>query len=75
MFSVGSTRNLDIFANPRFRLDFGGSYAINDQFTYFFDAKNLTNTPLEFTESQVDSRPIQREFYDQTYLMGIRAKF
>jgi TonB-dependent receptor len=75
VFSIGSDRSTDIFSRPRFRLDFGASYAITDQVKIGFDAKNLTNTPLEFTESDVASRPIQREFYDQTYLFTISAKY
>ncbi|MGO8975114.1 MAG: hypothetical protein ACLP0B_15170 [Steroidobacteraceae bacterium] len=41
----------------------------------YVEAKNLLNTPLEFTEGPSDSRPIQREFYDQTFLAGLRMKF
>ncbi len=75
MFSVGGDRNTDIFSNPRFRLDFQASYDVTDHITVSFDAKNLTNTRLEFTESQVDSRPIQREFYDQDYLFAVRMRY
>ncbi|HLY57151.1 MAG TPA: TonB-dependent receptor, partial [Stellaceae bacterium] len=75
VFSVGSTRDTDIFSSPRMRVDFQGSYDVTDHITLSFDAKNLTNTPLEFTESEVASRPIQREFYDQTYLFSIRARY
>lgn len=75
LFSVGGDRNLDQFASPRFRLDLGTSYTLTDHLTLTFDAKNLTNTALEFTESQVSSRPIQREFYDQTYLFQLRYKY
>jgi hypothetical protein len=56
-------------------LDFGASYKIAGQYSVYVEAKNLLNTPLEFTEGPSDSRPIQREFYDQTFLAGLRMKF
>lgn len=74
LFSVGGDRNTDIFSSPRFRLDLQTSYAITPNLIAGFDAKNISNTPLEFTESQVASRPIQREFYDATYLFSLRLK-
>jgi TonB-dependent receptor len=75
LFGVGGSRDTDVFASPRFRLDIGTGYAITEHLKLSFDAKNLTNTPLEFTESEVASRPIQREFYDQTYLFGLRYSY
>jgi len=41
----------------------------------YFNAKNLLNTPLEFTEGPSWYRPIQREFYDLTLLAGVRLTF
>ena len=75
LYAFGSSRATDIFASPRFRVDMGSSYAINRQVSVYFDAKNLTDTPLQFTEGPTNSRPIQREFYDVTYLAGWRANF
>jgi hypothetical protein len=40
----------------------------------YFNAKNLTNTPLTYSEATV-GRPIQREFYRQTYQLGFEASF
>lgn len=37
----------------------------------YFDAANLLNTPLKFSEGSPD-RPNQREFYGQTSLVGLR---
>ena len=65
----------DIFAAPRFRIDMGASYALSRYATLYFDAKNLTDTPLQFTEGPTNSRPIQREFYDATYPAGLRGSF
>lgn len=75
LYAIGSSRATDIFAAPRFRIDMGTSYVLNRYATLYFDAKNLTNTPLQFTEGPTNSRPIQREFYDATYLAGLRGTF
>ena len=72
IFAVGSSNATDIWSQGRFSVDFGASYAINDAVSIFFGAKNLTNTPLKFTEGPGANRPIQREFYGQTYLAGVR---
>jgi TonB-dependent receptor len=75
LFGFGSDPSTDIYSRRRLTLDFGASYRITGFASLYFDAKNLLNTPLEFTEGPSDSRPIQREFYDQTYLAGVRMKF
>ena len=65
----------DVYSRHRLTLDLGTSYAIRHEVRIYFDAKNLLNTPLEFTEGTSDSRPIQREFYDITLLAGVRLSF
>ncbi|MDB5468201.1 MAG: TonB-dependent receptor, partial [Phenylobacterium sp.] len=40
----------------------------------YFNAKNLTNAPLRFYLGSA-SYPIQREYYDQTFEAGVRARF
>ncbi|MGA7540050.1 MAG: TonB-dependent receptor [Steroidobacteraceae bacterium] len=67
------TNEFDDYSSPRLTLDFGSSYEITHSVQVYFDAKNLLNTPLKFTEGTSESRPIQREFYDITLLAGIRA--
>ncbi|HEX3422254.1 MAG TPA: TonB-dependent receptor [Sphingomicrobium sp.] len=74
IFSVGDSDSTDVYSQPRFRLDLGASYDINKRLQLFFDAKNLTNTKLEFTQSSSRNFPIQREFYDADYLGGVRIK-
>src|SRR5581483_4552976 len=74
IFAVGGSDATDIWSQPRYSLDFGATYAINEWLTAFFDAKNLTNTPLKFTEGPGANRPIQREYYDATLLAGVRVK-
>lgn len=75
LFGVGSNRAQDIFSAARFRLDVGATYKLNDNVTLYFDAKNLTDTPLEFTQGTSSANPIQREFYDATYYGGVRVQF
>jgi TonB-dependent receptor len=74
LFSVASDASGDVYSQPRLRIDFGGSYMITDQIEYYLDVKNLSNTKLEFTITPNKNFPIQREFYDATYLTGLRIK-
>lgn len=76
LFSVGGAgRGTDVFSSPRLRLDMSASYDVNAHLEVFAEGKNLTNTALEFTQSASANTPIQREFYAQDFLVGIRAKF
>jgi TonB-dependent receptor len=77
LFAFGSTTGdaTDVYSRHRLTLDLGSSYAIAHEVKVYFDAKNLLNTPVEFTEGTSDSRPIQREFYDITLLAGVRLSF
>jgi TonB-dependent receptor len=74
IFAIGDAVATDIWSQPRFSLDFGATYRINDFISAFFDAKNLTNTALKFTEGPGANRPIQREYYDAAVLAGVRVK-
>ena len=77
LFAFGGTVGdaFDVYSRHRTTLDLGASYAIAHQVKLYFDAKNLLNTPLEFTEGRSDARPIQREFYDITLVAGVRMSF
>jgi len=77
LFAFGSYvgNATDVYSRHRLTMDLGSSYAIAHAVRIYFDAKNLLNTPLEFTEGRSDSRPIQREFYDVTVLAGVRLSF
>jgi outer membrane receptor protein involved in Fe transport len=55
-------------------MDLGASYAFTKSLSFYFNAKNLLNTPHAFYEGSPD-RPIQREFYGQTYQAGVRFDF
>jgi TonB-dependent receptor len=74
LFAFGGIigNQFDVYSHSRLTMDLGSSYAINHVVSFYFDAKNLLNTPLEFTEGPNVNRPIQREFYDITLLAGVR---
>ena len=77
LFAFGSVTSnaTDVYSSARLTMDLGASYAVSHRLSLYFQAKNLLNTPLQFTEGPCWCRPIQREFYDATYLAGVRATF
>jgi TonB-dependent receptor len=74
LFAFGGIEGnqFDVYSHSRLTMDLGSSYALNRNLRFYFNAKNLLNTPLEFTEGPNVNRPIQREFYDITLLAGVR---
>ncbi|QUD87865.1 TonB-dependent receptor [Phenylobacterium montanum] len=74
LFTVGGSQATNNYEDKRFQVDFSSSYQINRQLKVFFDVKNLNNEPLRFFEGRYD-RPLQREFYLQTFEFGVRAHF
>ncbi|HWF77415.1 MAG TPA: TonB-dependent receptor [Caulobacteraceae bacterium] len=74
LWVVGGSPSTDVYSQPRFRLDLGSEYRVNDHVEFFFQAKNLTNTHLEFTYTKSRAFPIQNEFYDSDFLFGIRVR-
>lgn len=74
LFAIGNDATGDIYNATRTSMDFGGSYKLNRHFSVYFAAKNLLNTPHAFYQG-TPNRPIQREFYKQTYQGGIRFEF
>lgn len=75
IFFVGGNAALDIWTQERFSVDFGSQYKVTEPFSVYFNAKNLTNTALKFTEGPGDNRIIQREFYGITLQVGGNYKF
>ncbi len=75
IFGLGNTAALDVWTQERFSVDFGSQYQISQPFSVYFNAKNLTNTPLKLTEGPGPDRVIQREFYGITLQMGGTYKF
>ena len=75
IFNVGGTAATDIWSQERLSVDFGSQYQITEPFSVYFNAKNLTNTALKFTEGPGDNRVIQREFYGVTLQIGANYHF
>ncbi len=75
LFAIGTTSANDIYSQPRGTLDLATQCQFSDHFKYYFNARNLLNTPLKFVEGGLDNRPIQREFYDVTLQTGLKFDF
>ncbi len=74
LFAIGDDASLDDYQNARTTLDFTSSLDITKNLRVYFNVKNLTNAPLRIYEASTN-RPIQREFYDETFEGGIKFKF
>jgi TonB-dependent receptor len=74
LFAIFATPATDVYSEPRFSLDLGSRYFVSNNFSLYFDVKNITNTPLKYTEGD-SHRPLQREFYRETYQFGVTASF
>ena len=74
LFGIGNDKSLDVIQDKRFTVDLTTAYNFTDNYGVYFNAKNLSNTPLRYYEGDVH-RPIQREFYDATFEGGVRVKF
>jgi TonB-dependent receptor len=74
IFGIGSDKTSDVYNAARTSMDLGGSYAFSRHWQMYVNAKNLLNTPHAFYEGTPD-RPIQREFYWQTYQLGFRFDY
>ncbi len=74
LFAIGGSSATDIYSEARTSLDFGSRYFITDVFSVYLNAKNLTNTPLKYTEGS-RGRPNQREFYRETIQLGVLLNF
>jgi TonB-dependent receptor len=74
LFSIGSQKSGDVWNATRTSMDFGSTYAFTEHWTAYFNAKNLLNTPHKFYQGTFE-RVIQREFYGQTYQVGVRFDY
>jgi len=63
----------DVYQDKRMTLDLSGSYEFTRNVKFYASVKNLTDAPLRFYEG-TSNRPIQREFYGQTYEAGVKVK-
>jgi outer membrane receptor protein involved in Fe transport len=71
---VGGSKALDTIQDNRLTADFTASYRFLTNWKVYFSAKNLTDAPLRFYVNK-PSLPIQREYYEQTFQLGIKAHF
>jgi TonB-dependent receptor len=75
LWAVGGDPSTDLYSQPRFRLDFGGTYDVTRHVQAYVEVKNITNTHLEFTQTKSKDFPVQNEFYDADYHVGVRVRF
>jgi TonB-dependent receptor len=68
-----ATISTDVYEDKRVTLDLSGSYDFTHNVKFYASVKNLTDAPLRFYEG-TSNRPIQREFYGQTYEAGVKVK-
>ena len=73
-FADTNPRDTDNFTSARTTVDANAFYKVTPRITVFLQFRNLTNTPLEFTQSASSQYPIQREFYDVDYLGGVQFR-
>jgi TonB-dependent receptor len=74
LWAVGGSSATDLYSQPRLRVDFGGSYQVTEEVQAYLSIKNITNTKLEFTQTNDRNFPVQREFYEPDYMFGVRVK-
>jgi TonB-dependent receptor len=74
LFAIGSQQSGDVWNATRTSMDFGATYAFAQHWSAYFNAKNLLDTPHKFYQGTYE-RVIQREFYGQTYQVGVRFDY
>ncbi|MDE2448597.1 MAG: TonB-dependent receptor [Gammaproteobacteria bacterium] len=74
IFGAGSSAATDVYEDARTTVDFSSRYYVIPDVSLYFNAKNLTNSPLRFYEGS-SNRPIQREFYEYTLEAGVSVSF
>jgi TonB-dependent receptor len=72
--AAGSTPQTDQYYDKHFALDLSVSYEFHTGLAIYFHAKNLTDAPFRVYEG-TPNRPIQREYYGQTYEAGLQWKY
>lgn len=68
------TIGTDNYLAKRVTLDWTGVYDFTKQVSLYASVKNITDAPLKYYEG-TSNRPIQREYYGQTYEAGVKVKF
>jgi outer membrane cobalamin receptor len=72
--AAGSSPQTDQYFDKHFALDLAISYEFRNGLAVYFQAENLTDSPFRVYEGSVN-RPIQREYYGQTYEAGLQWKY
>lgn len=71
---LGDEAFYDRYYDKQMFLDVNASYEINDNFSIFADATNLTNQPLRYYQG-ISSRTMQMEYYNTRISGGLRYNF
>ena len=82
---------LDYWQSPFYQLDFSGEKKLGTHFSVYVKVNNITNTPYQVNINQsnpfmsgvnklsyqdnANKILVQRDYYKQTYLIGVRYKF
>jgi TonB-dependent receptor len=72
--AAGRNPQTDQYYDKHFALDLSVSYEFRSGLAIYFHAKNLTDAPFRVYEG-TPNRPIQREYYGQTYEAGVQWKY
>jgi outer membrane receptor protein involved in Fe transport len=71
---LGNDRDLDIYYDRSFHLDFTANYQVTHHVNIFLDVINLTNAPLRYYMGSRDYFK-QQEYYSWWGRMGIKLNF
>ncbi|MBU2135755.1 MAG: TonB-dependent receptor, partial [Alphaproteobacteria bacterium] len=74
VFPSGSSANSNLYWGDSQRLDLSVRYQVNDTYSLFLDANNLTNEEGLRYRGRED-RPYEIEGFGRKYLVGVRASF
>lgn len=74
VFPSGSAANSNLYWDETTRLDLSVRYEINERFSLFMDANNLTDERGVRYQGQ-ENRPYEVEGFGRKYLFGVRASF
>lgn len=71
---ISDDEDFDRYYDEQAFLDVNANYRINDNWSIFGEAKNLTNQPLRYYQG-VESRTMQLEYYNVSWNLGIKYDF
>lgn len=74
IFGVGGGAGFDTFEDQRTQLDLTSSYQVTRNVGIYLNARNLNNSPLRYYEGFAN-RTVQREFYRQSFEVGVRLRY